>query len=76
MAVKEGARFRTGIEAGTSGDPTGYGPILSAGSPTSGTFGAGTAEAGGLAIDTTNKKLYINTGSKTVPAWTVVGSQS
>ena len=32
--------------------------------------------AGGLLIDTTNKKLYINTGTPAAPTWTVVGSQS
>lgn len=31
---------------------------------------------GGLVIDTTNGKLYINTGSSAAPTWTVVGSQS
>lgn len=31
---------------------------------------------GGLLIDTTNKKLYINTGTPTAPTWTVVGAQS
>jgi len=32
--------------------------------------------AGGLLIDTTNKKLYINTGTATAPAYTVVGAQT
>jgi hypothetical protein len=31
---------------------------------------------GGLLVDTTNKKLYINTGTSPSPTWTVVGSQS
>jgi hypothetical protein len=31
---------------------------------------------GGLLVDTTNKKLYINTGTSVSPTWTVVGSQS
>ncbi len=31
---------------------------------------------GSLLIDTTGKKLYINTGTKASPTWTVVGSQS
>lgn len=34
------------------------------------------AAAGGLLIDTTNKKLYINTGTAAAPTWTVVGTQS
>lgn len=32
--------------------------------------------AGSLITDTTNGKLYINTGSAVSPTWTVVGSQS
>lgn len=32
--------------------------------------------AGSLLIDTTNKKLYVNTGSAQAPTWTVVGTQS
>jgi hypothetical protein len=32
--------------------------------------------AGVLLSDTTNKKLYINTGSDLAPTWTVVGAQS
>lgn len=32
--------------------------------------------AGGLVIDTTNKKLYVNTGTPNSPTFTVVGSQS
>ena len=31
---------------------------------------------GGQAVDTTNGKLYINTGTSAAPTWTVVGSQS
>ena len=31
---------------------------------------------GGLLTDTTNGKLYINTGTALAPTWTVVGSQS
>lgn len=34
------------------------------------------AAAGALLLDTTNKKLYINTGTPTAPTWTVVGTQS
>lgn len=34
------------------------------------------AAAGALLVDTTNKKLYINTGTAQAPTWTVVGSQS
>lgn len=31
---------------------------------------------GGLMADTTNGKLYVNTGTGTTPTWTVAGSQS
>jgi hypothetical protein len=31
---------------------------------------------GGLLIDTTNAKLYINTGTAAAPTWTVVGAQT
>jgi len=34
------------------------------------------ARKGALVIDTTNGKLYINTGTALAPTWTVVGSQS
>lgn len=34
------------------------------------------AKKGALVVDTTNGKLYINTGTATSPTWTVVGSQS
>lgn len=34
------------------------------------------AAKGALLVDTTNAKLYINTGTTTSPTWTVVGSQS
>ena len=52
--------------------------LTNAGAPTSGTSGTfvGKAGPGCLLIDTTNKKLYINTNTKASPTWTVVGSQS
>lgn len=53
----------------------GYGPFTNAGAPVNGTTLAAVAEKGALLIDTTNAKLYINTGTKAVPAWTVVGAQ-
>ena len=34
------------------------------------------AKIGALVTDTTNGKLYINTGTALAPTWTVVGSQS
>lgn len=70
MPIIENNRHR--IDAG-SGDPTGYGIYRTAGVP-SGLND--TAEAGALCIDTTNKKLYINTGTKAANAWTVVGTQT
>lgn len=49
-----------------------------AGAPSDGTSGTGAnlMEKGSLLSDTTNAKLYINTGTKASPTWTVVGSQS
>lgn len=40
-----------------------------------GTF-AGKAPKGAQYTDTTNGKLYINTGTQNTPTWTVVGAQS
>ncbi len=51
-----------------------YGPIPHAGAP-DGTTAVG-ARKGALLVDTTNAKLYINTGTDTSPTWTVVGTQS
>jgi hypothetical protein len=34
------------------------------------------AKKGALVTDTTNGKLYINTGTALAPTWSVVGSQS
>jgi hypothetical protein len=34
------------------------------------------ANPGSLLVDLTGKKLYINTGSKASPTWTIVGTQS
>jgi hypothetical protein len=49
-----------------------------AGVPSNGTSGtgAGLAAKGSLCTDVTNAKLYINTGTKASPTWTVVGTQS
>jgi len=41
-----------------------------------GTAGTGVAGPGSLYFDTTNKVLYINTGTKAAPTWTSVGSQT
>ncbi len=47
-----------------------------AGAPVTGTTLAGIAEKGALLTDSTNAVLYINTGTKTSPTWTVVGTQT
>lgn len=49
-----------------------------AGAPTSGASGTyfGQMPKGSLLVDTTNAKLYINTGTLASPTWTVVGTQS
>jgi hypothetical protein len=52
----------------------------SPGTPVNGVAGTGTgagfAGIGSRYTDTTAGKLYINTGTKLSPVWTVVGSQS
>lgn len=56
---------------------TGTVPTLAVAETTPGVNASGLgAPKGGLLVDTTNGKLYINTGSDTTPTWTVVGSQS
>lgn len=70
MPVIEGARYRTDS---TVGDPATFGPYRTAGVP-SGLNNI--AEKGALCIDTTNAKLYINTGTKASNTWTVVGTQT
>jgi predicted phosphodiesterase len=47
--------------------------LLNAGVPTASVSGY---SKGALAIDTTNGKLYINTGTSTSATWTVVGAQT
>jgi hypothetical protein len=51
-------------------------PLQNAGAPVNGTTFAGIAAVGALLIDTTNAKLYINTGTQASPTWTVVGTQT
>lgn len=56
---------------------TGTSPTLAIAETTPGVDAAGRgAGKGALAVDTTNGKLYINTGTALAPTWTVVGSQS
>ena len=52
--------------------------LQKAGAPSNGTSGdgAGVASKGSLLSDITNGKLYINTGTKASPDWTVVGTQT
>jgi len=51
----------------------GYGPFRSAGVPS--TAFNGIALVGALCIDTTNAKLYVNTGTLAANTWTVAGTQ-
>jgi hypothetical protein len=60
------------IESG--GTIPNYGPFRKAGALASNDFN-GSALEGATAIDTTNKKLYINTGTLAATVWTVVGTQ-
>ena len=50
-------------------------PFEKAGAP-GGTDFDGEAEIGDLCKDVTNGVLYINTGTKSSPTWTVVGTQT
>jgi hypothetical protein len=49
-------------------------PFQKAGALASGDFN-GSADVGALAVDQTNGKLYINTGTRAATVWTVVGAQ-
>lgn len=75
--VIEGALVRPASAAydATTGS---YGPFVNAGAPTNGASGTqfGVAAKGALLIDSTNAKLYINTGTLASPTWTVVGTQA
>lgn len=56
---------------------TGTSPTVAVAETTPGVNATGgRPAAGALVVDTTNKKLYINTGTALAPTWTVVGSQS
>lgn len=74
MSVIEGAKHRVGAAAdlATAGS---IGPFESAGVPAGG-FLNGTAKKGALVTDTTNGKLYINTGTLAATVWTIVGTQA
>lgn len=60
MAVIEGARKR---------------PFVKAGALAGGDFN-GQADKGDLALDSTNGKLYVNTGTLASTTWTVAGTQT
>lgn len=77
MPTIEGSRSRGGrqhVTGDTGAEAVGFGPYFSAGVPTT-QFNT-IAEKGALCIDTTNGKLYINTGTKATATWTVVGTQT
>ena len=80
MAVITGGKIIEGSLRRLSGgaldaDVVGYGPYTNAGVPASGFLNA-VANKGALVIDTTNGKLYINTGTLAATVWTVVGAQT
>lgn len=73
------ARTRQAVETITVADNslTGTTPTLAIAETTPGVDSSFRGyPAGQLVRDTTNKKLYINTGTTTVPVWTVVGAQT
>lgn len=80
MPVISGGRVIEGSR-GVSYDGTrgaseiGYGPYPNAGVPASGYLN-NVAQKGALVIDTTNAKLYINTGTLAATVWTIVGTQT
>lgn len=56
---------------------TGTAPTLAIEETTPGVTATGRGAAiGALMVDTTNKKLYINTGTALAPTWTVAGTQT
>jgi hypothetical protein len=56
---------------------TGTTPTLAVAETTPGVNAAALGAApGALLVDTTNKKLYINTGTALAPTWTLVGAQT
>lgn len=60
-----------------SNDLTGSSPTVAIAEQTAGVDATHrNAAAGALLIDTTNKELYINTGTQGAPTWTVAGTQS
>jgi hypothetical protein len=52
-----------------------YTPFIKAGALANGDFN-NSAPKGARAVDTTNGKLYINTGTLAATVWTVVGAQT
>jgi len=74
--VIEGAQFRaaTQVNATTGASST---PVqIFSGAGAGGTTYDGVAAIGALYVDTTAKKLYINTGTLASNTWTLVGSQT
>lgn len=56
---------------------TGTAPTIAVAETTPGVDASGRLAAVGVRlVDTTNGKLYINTGTSSVPVWTVVGTQT
>lgn len=56
---------------------TGTSPTLAIAETTPGVDASGLgAPKGGMLIDSTNGKLYVNTGTDTTPTWTVAGTQT
>jgi hypothetical protein len=71
------ARRKVSVLAVDTNSLTGTAPTLAIANTTPGVDPtAQGAPAGGLLVDKTNKKLYINTGTDANPVWTVVGSQT
>jgi hypothetical protein len=65
MAIIQGGNIIPGAQKRT---------LIKAGAPVGGDFN-GQADKGDLCTDSTNGKLYINTGTLAATVWTVVGTQ-
>lgn len=72
--VIEGAYVRPASSAYSSTAGS-IGPFESAGVPASGYLN-GEAKKGALCADTTNGKLYVNTGTLAATVWAVAGTQT
>jgi hypothetical protein len=72
MAVITGGNVIQGVR------DSGLGPFSFTGAPVNGTTLAGIAKPGAIAVQTDGvpPRVFVNTGTKAAPTWTVVGTQT